>query len=118
MPVGKHASTEISASAYLQDDCREKYSLLEGHPLVSDKRYGGQARRWCPRIFLHSWSLGLQICGETLQVDCPLPQDLRSTLAALTPCSQEARSVQQHWLAGPTRTSSASSPEEYEGSGY
>ncbi|CAE8599901.1 unnamed protein product, partial [Polarella glacialis] len=139
-PAGLSACTEVVRVSNFEGDQGEPLSLVEvrlltgrlhqirahfsgqGFPLLGDELYapasGPASTTWCPRIFLHSWSLGLQICGETLQVDCPLPQDLRSTLAALTPCSQEARSVQQHWLAGPTSTSSASSPEEYEGSGY
>ncbi|CAE8621438.1 unnamed protein product [Polarella glacialis] len=116
MPVGKHASTEISASAYLQDDCREKYSLLEinlhtgrkhqirahlahqGHPLVSDKKYGGQARRWCPRIFLHSHHLAIKDSHQPIDLHCALPGDLREALACLRPCDKQSQSFLEKWV--------------------
>ena len=55
-----------------------------GHPLLGDDLYGG-ARTVIDRQALHAASLSLShpITGETIQVNSPLPDDMRSALRSL-----------------------------------
>eukprot|EP00435_Cladocopium_sp_Y103_P051942 s761_g16.t1 len=54
---------------------------FEGHPLVGDTAYGGDAE-WCSRTFLHSAQLALT-AGRPFQVTCPVPADLQDALMLL-----------------------------------
>lgn len=60
-----------------------------GHPLVSDDKYQATAdheedRKWCPRLFLHSYRLQFRsLTQETQVVTCPLPPDLKAALKQL-----------------------------------
>ncbi len=58
-----------------------------GYPLVGDEVYGGRKRSdrdraWCPRHFLHAARLQFThpATHQTLQVEAPLPTDLRTAL--------------------------------------
>ena len=57
-----------------------------GHPILGDRRYGGggdpASRLGLTRPFLHSWHIGFDnpITGERVEVDDPLPDDLRAAL--------------------------------------
>ena len=62
-----------------------------GFPIVGDILYGGrkqtaQARKWCPRLFLHAQKISFLLPGTNQNVtfEAPLPQDLQETLAQLT----------------------------------
>jgi len=61
------------------------------HPVVSDEKYGGRKivrldQRWCPRIFLHAAKLGFRhpVSGEWMEMESPLPEDLRKALDTLS----------------------------------
>ena len=49
-----------------------------GHPLVGDLTYGSGAHGGFERQALHAWRLSLRhpASGNTLTVDCPIPEDL------------------------------------------
>lgn len=56
-----------------------------GHPVVGDPTYGRRARvltEWIQRPALHAWRLGLghPKTGQRLQVEAPLPFDLKNLL--------------------------------------
>ncbi len=58
-----------------------------GHPVVSDRLYGGKLairddRKWCPRLFLHARSLSFRKPGEAnwITVEARLPGDLEEAL--------------------------------------
>ncbi len=55
-----------------------RHAAHAGHPVVGDRRYGGEAGDAWPRLALHAAALHLAhpITGETLRVDAPLPDDL------------------------------------------
>merc|ERR1740121_357789 len=59
-----------------------------GHPLVADANYNprGQVRRhflWCRRLFLHCRRMRLlDLDGQVLELEAPLPGDLRTALEA------------------------------------
>jgi len=54
-----------------------------GHPVAGDRLYGARAR---DRIFLHAWRIAFTspATGERVQVESPLPADLRQWLNELT----------------------------------
>jgi len=60
------------------------------HPIVSDETYGGRKivrldKRWCPRQFLHAKKIGFYhpASGEWMEVEAPLPKDLKIVLDLL-----------------------------------
>jgi 23S rRNA pseudouridine1911/1915/1917 synthase len=58
-----------------------------GHPVVGDPRYGGARQTLpAPRQFLHAEHLAFRhpVTAEPVEVDSPLPADLRAVLAGLT----------------------------------
>lgn len=61
-----------------------------GFPIVGDEKYVGRKmsrldKRWCPRQFLHAAKLGFNHpgSGEWLEVESPLPGDLKKVLEIL-----------------------------------
>ena len=90
-PEGKRARTEILEVVHLVSPEGLAVSLVqvriytgrqhqirvhlagEGHPLVGDATYGGQAMAWCERSFLHARRLSLDIGDGPIDVRCPLP---------------------------------------------
>ena len=54
-----------------------------GHPVAGDRLYGAKAG---DRIFLHAWRIAFTspATGERVQVESPLPAELRRSLAGLT----------------------------------
>jgi len=105
---GRQACTELLAVSHFHGPDGEALSLVEvslhtgrthqirihlsseGHPLVGDAMYGGTEVNGCPRIFLHSRRLALDIGDGPLDVNIPLPKDLRRTLGCLTPTNAES----------------------------
>jgi len=65
----------------------------EGHPLVADAVYGGNASSWCSRLLLHAQSVRVDGGDEVSAVDCvaALPQGSSKMLALLTPLDARAR---------------------------
>lgn len=85
------------------------HMLSIGHPLVCDSKYAEDSfaadRKWCTRNFLHTYRVGFEDAPGDVSEDgskanvnvfCPLPQDLRDTLAMLTPVDDSSR---RHWEA-------------------
>jgi len=82
-----------------------------GHPLVTDIKYAEQQfpadRTWCPRNFLHTYHLGFDDvpssseAGENKTVDvyCPLPDDLRDVLSQLKPVDEVSAEGHNAWLS-------------------
>ncbi|MCS7246394.1 MAG: RluA family pseudouridine synthase [Thermomicrobium sp.] len=69
-----------------------------GHPVVGDQQYGGH-RSFCvavPRQFLHARSLRFRhpTTGQTIELETPLPSDLRRALASLREQEREAAACQ------------------------
>lgn len=56
------------------------HAAMAGLPLAGDRRYGGEAGRAWPRLALHAARLSLAhpVTGALLEVEAPLPEDLRS----------------------------------------
>lgn len=61
-----------------------------GYPVVADSLYGGRRRsredrQWCPRLFLHAFSLGFfhPESKAWLRVEAPLPLELKKALDLL-----------------------------------
>ena len=61
-----------------------------GHPLVSDEKYAGRKvyrldKRWCPRQFLHAKKISFKhpVSGKWMQMESPLPDDLKNVLDKL-----------------------------------
>jgi 23S rRNA-/tRNA-specific pseudouridylate synthase len=54
-----------------------------GHPVAGDRLYGARARE---RVFLHAWKIAFTspATGERVQVEAPLPAELRQWLGELT----------------------------------
>lgn len=54
------------------------HAALAGHPLLGDRRYGGDAARHWPRLALHAVRLELDhpVTGERISVASPVPDDL------------------------------------------
>jgi 23S rRNA pseudouridine1911/1915/1917 synthase len=100
--TGREAATEITVR-----DRFERAALVEarprtgrthqirvhlsavGHPIIGDRAYGGggdEAKRLgLDRPFLHSWRVAFDhpVTGERIEVEDPLPADLRRALAKL-----------------------------------
>merc|ERR1719277_175941 len=75
---------------------------VAGHPLLGDATYGGTTPPWCPRIFLHARHLALDTGkeGEDIDVEVPLPADLRrALLGGARPAETRSRSALECWLA-------------------
>ena len=55
-----------------------------GHPVAGDRLYGAKA---CDRIFLHAWRIAFTspATGERVEVEAPLPDDLRHMLGMCAP---------------------------------
>lgn len=116
--VGQRACTEILQVFHLRSADGEQFSLVqiqlrtgrmhqirvhlsaEGHPLVGDPLYGRGPRSFCPRIFLHSLSLAVEMEDGRLAAQCPLPKDLRRPLASLEEVGPRAQLPQQWWYRG------------------
>lgn len=58
-------------------------SAMSGTPVVGDRRYGGSAGRRASRLALHAWRLAWKHpqTGELLELEAPLPEDLRALWA-------------------------------------
>lgn len=56
-----------------------------GHPVIGDRWYGKPARVDSPRVFLHAARLAFDhpITGVRVEVESPLPADLRAVLSGL-----------------------------------
>ncbi len=56
-----------------------------GHPVIGDRWYGKPARVDSPRVFLHAARLAFDhpITGTRVEVESPLPADLRAVLGGL-----------------------------------
>lgn len=103
------------------------HMLSLGHPLVTDSKYAEDYhdadQLWCPRNFLHTYRLSFddvpaqdgqgvrQKSGENVDVYCPLPPDLRESLATLKPEGDVARTHYDAWLSGDSKR--LASFEEY-----
>eukprot|EP00747_Dinoflagellata_sp_TGD_P124631 gnl/TRDRNA2_/TRDRNA2_174031_c3_seq5.p1 gnl/TRDRNA2_/TRDRNA2_174031_c3~~gnl/TRDRNA2_/TRDRNA2_174031_c3_seq5.p1 ORF type:complete len:188 (-),score=33.06 gnl/TRDRNA2_/TRDRNA2_174031_c3_seq5:106-669(-) len=117
------------------------HMLCIGHPLVCDVKYGpdhfAADRKWCVRNFLHQFHLGFvdvpdkeESCGcadmqpgtyrlqnTTVHLHCPLPHDLRTALAKLTPADAASAAQLATWLGSDVaelRRAVASADEELE----
>lgn len=109
-PEGRPAATNYVFKKLYRDSLGQKYSLLEfwpktgrthqlrvhsrlmGYPIVADAKYAGrkaakQQRKWCPRQFLHAFSLSLYHPDDNrlMKFLIPLPEDLSICLASLQP---------------------------------
>jgi 23S rRNA pseudouridine1911/1915/1917 synthase len=58
-----------------------------GHPLVGDAVYGGAAALGMERQALHAWRLAFShpVSGVPMEVEEPLPADLRAAWDLLAP---------------------------------
>ena len=54
------------------------HAAMAGHPIVGDRRYGGEVGRRWPRLALHAERLTLQhpATGERISAEAPLPTDM------------------------------------------
>lgn len=113
---GKWALTELRGIAHCEDSRLEPFSLVEidlhtgrmhqirahlsheGHPLVSDEKYGGSLVDWCPRIFLHASHLHIQDEVQPISAHCSLPGDLRKVLSGLLPRDSSSQKLLNKWL--------------------
>jgi 23S rRNA pseudouridine1911/1915/1917 synthase len=72
----------------LQNQIRVQFSAI-GHPVVGDRKYHPEesAEGRIARVALHAAHLGFlhPRSAESVSIDCPLPPDFLSLLAALTP---------------------------------
>lgn len=55
-----------------------RHAALAGLPMLGDRRYGGHAATWLPRLALHAWRMRLQhpLSGALLELHAPLPSAL------------------------------------------
>lgn len=108
IPGGRPAQTRYRFMKLYRDSGEEKYSLLElwpktgrthqlrvhlrliNHPVVGDAKYAGRKvsksqRRWCPRQFLHAFSISFRhpTGGRRLHFTAPFPEDLLASLGSL-----------------------------------
>lgn len=126
---GRPACTEIRAVVHLSSPQGQGMSLVKvrlhtgrrhqirahlaslGHPLVGDAAYGaGTQPSWCRRCFLHAAALAVDAScggepagaeGMRLEVEAPLPSELLTALAALTPTDARSRERRLARLAAP-----------------
>lgn len=114
----RQARTEILDVAHVESESGEQLSLVrvrlhtgrrhqirahlsfEGHPLAGDKLYGKSADNWCPRLFLHSYRLGVDIGDGPLNLLIPLPRDLQRTLSQIRPSTETALDRLKMWQGG------------------
>lgn len=110
---GRQARTEICNVRHITAKTGgEQYSLVEvrlhtgrhhqirahfageGHALVGDASYGASpsSQGWCPRVFLHTHRVELEVDGVPIKSRCPLPQDLRAALETLGVDADDAES--------------------------
>ncbi len=102
-PVVAKGKPREAATAFRRLDYGGGYSLLElqlhsgrkhqirrqladaGHPLAGDRRYRGPLPAELPRMFLHCQKLSFAdpFSGRTVDVECPLPEDLTRALKNL-----------------------------------
>lgn len=115
--TGKLVFADVRSSS---DEIDDVYSLVEirlwtgrlhqirvhmssqGHALVSDPAYGGGQMGWCPRFFLHCFSLGLVADIEDpdrITVECQLPNDLRHALGQMQPLDHAAQNIFETFLS-------------------
>lgn len=54
------------------------HAALAGHPVVGDRKHGGEAGRMWPRLALHAARLRFvhPVLGTELEVEAPIPDDL------------------------------------------
>jgi 23S rRNA pseudouridine1911/1915/1917 synthase len=106
--TGRKALTEYQARQYyvVPHGSHERYTLANvrlltgrthqirvhsayiGHPIVGDRMYGRRRKRLaCPRQFLHAHRLAFDRIsdGQRLELESPLPHDLRQVLDQLEP---------------------------------
>lgn len=102
-PEGRPSQTDYLVTAYFDDyslvgikpktgrthQIRVHFQFI-GHPVVGDKKYLGkrQCQRtasWCPRLFLHAFSLKFKQpkTGKLLEIEIPLAADLKQALDSL-----------------------------------
>jgi 23S rRNA-/tRNA-specific pseudouridylate synthase len=89
---GEHAVTHVTwlssadglSTARLQLDTGRfhqirRHASAAGHALLGDRRYGGDAAGWWPRLALHACTLEFihPVTGAALRFHAPLPPDLR-----------------------------------------
>ncbi|CAE8617632.1 unnamed protein product [Polarella glacialis] len=118
------ASTEVRHVEHLLGPGGERLSLVhivlhtgrthqirahlsaEGHPLAGDTLYGRATDwlSWCPRLCLHArrLAIGGGIAGERIDVEVPLPDDLKAVLRLLTPQSERGRTELDRLLLDPS----------------
>ena len=70
-----------------------RHAALAGHPVVGDRRHGGELGSAWPRLALHAARLSLPhpAGGRTIQVQAPLPDDLARLWAVAGGPSQSTR---------------------------
>ena len=76
------------------------HMAAEGHPLVSDAIYSGGRAFWCPRFFLHCYSLSVPYDMNTdhVNITCQLPWDLRQVLRRMEACDHKSHNFLVKWL--------------------
>eukprot|EP00440_Ansanella_granifera_P003981 gb/GFBE01004322.1/.p1 GENE.gb/GFBE01004322.1/~~gb/GFBE01004322.1/.p1 ORF type:complete len:464 (+),score=72.49 gb/GFBE01004322.1/:1-1392(+) len=115
-PGLRYAKTQVTGVVHLADKSGAGYSLVriklhtgrrnqirahlsyEGHPLIGDDVYGSETNPWCPRLFLHSYRLRVDIGDGPLDVRAPLPDDLKDALSGLTVIGDYSRACVWDWL--------------------
>ena len=62
------------------------HAALAGHPILGDRRHGGEVGLRWPRLALHAARLALNhpVTGEACHWECPLPKDLEPLWHAVT----------------------------------
>eukprot|EP00927_Polykrikos_kofoidii_P054076 TRINITY_DN4855_c1_g1_i1.p1 TRINITY_DN4855_c1_g1~~TRINITY_DN4855_c1_g1_i1.p1 ORF type:complete len:1037 (+),score=177.89 TRINITY_DN4855_c1_g1_i1:83-3112(+) len=115
-PLEEGGSSPCAGSGYTLLACDIKsgrthqirvHMLHLGHPLVSDDKYLSadevlaDDRKWCPRLFLHSYRLQFRDLEQKDQLlVCPLPDDLRGAIVSVGAAS--ANESASDWLFGET----------------
>ncbi|MBI4058358.1 RluA family pseudouridine synthase [Candidatus Gottesmanbacteria bacterium] len=109
VPGGKESVTQYMVDRYFEKDGKflslvtffprtgrthqiRVHAKYLGFPLVGDYLYGGRKqqildRAWCPRVFLHALKIDFShpVTNAHIQVQVPLPPDLREVLTVLKP---------------------------------